>query len=214
MEIADNPKMDLIGLQENMVTTTTTAQKISVVDHINGFQYSPERSDNFVINMEESYSNPRITLQRGFSRKGSFRAGAGSYGGSEKKVNSNGSVSKERESAATAASSPGAGPGVGGGGERGLLLGSSTPEKGTVEGQGHHQITITSAAGSIKATTAVEGRSPSRRNSFKRHQSSWLLDPRKVLFFFATLSSLGTLLLIYFTLSIASVQSDDAAALE
>ncbi|CAI0468148.1 unnamed protein product [Linum tenue] len=211
MEIAENPKMDLIGLQDNMATT---AQKISVVDHINGFQYAPERSDNFVIDMEESYSNPRITLQRSLSRKGSFRGGG--HGGIEKKVNTitNGSVSQEKEPAVAAATSPGVGPGEGEGGERGLLVGSSTPEKGMVEGQGHHQITITSAAGSIKATTAVEGRSTMRRNSFKRHQNSWLLDPRKVLFFFATLSSIGTLLLIYFTLSIAAVQSDDAAAIE
>ncbi|CAN1326920.1 hypothetical protein LINPERPRIM_LOCUS33981 [Linum perenne] len=195
MEIADTPKMEL------------AAQKISVVDHINGFQYTPERPDNFVIDMEdfssstissskESYANSRVTLQRSFSRKGSVR------GGSEKKsINSN-----ETSSAVAAAA----------------LAGGGTPEKGTVatvdhsgnsNGQGHHQITITSAASNIKATS-VDGRCNSRRNSFKRSQTSWLLDPRKVLFFFATLSSIGTLLLICFTLSIAGVQSDDAAILE
>ncbi|CAN1326921.1 hypothetical protein LINPERPRIM_LOCUS33981 [Linum perenne] len=173
MEIADTPKMEL------------AAQKISVVDHINGFQYTPERPDNFVIDMEdfssstissskESYANSRVTLQRSFSRKGSVR------GGSEKKsINSNGSQSKEKDSA-VAGSSP---------------RGGGTPEKGTVatvdhsgnsNGQGHHQITITSAASNIKATS-VDGRCNSRRNSFKRSQTSWLLDPRKVLFFFATL---------------------------
>ncbi|CAN1165858.1 hypothetical protein LINPERHAP2_LOCUS26403 [Linum perenne] len=212
MEIADTPKMEL------------AAQKISVVDHINGFQYTPERPDNFVIDMEdfssstissskESYANSRVTLQRSFSRKGSVR------GGSEKKsINSNGSQSKEKDSAVAGSSPRETSSAV----AAAALAGGGTPEKGTVatvdhsgnsNGQGHHQITITSAASNIKATS-VDGRCNSRRNSFKRSQTSWLLDPRKVLFFFATLSSIGTLLLICFTLSIAGVQSDDAAILE
>ncbi|CAN1222291.1 hypothetical protein LINGRAPRIM_LOCUS539 [Linum grandiflorum] len=141
---------------------------------------------------KESYANSRITLQRSLSRKGFIRGG----GGGDKKA-------AEASSAA--------------------LVGGSMPEMGTKttttvahsansNGQGHHQITITSAASNIKATTTVDGRCAVRRNSFKRSQASWLLDPRKVLFFFATLSSIGTLLLICFTLSI--VQSDDAAVLE
>ncbi|CAN1222286.1 hypothetical protein LINGRAPRIM_LOCUS539 [Linum grandiflorum] len=201
MEIVDTPNMELVELQESKA-----AQKISVVDHINGFQYTPETPDNFVIDMEdfsttttttttgkESYANSRITLQRSLSRKGFIRGG----GGGDKKA------AAEASSAA--------------------LVGGSMPEMGTKttttvahsansNGQGHHQITITSAASNIKATTTVDGRCAVRRNSFKRSQASWLLDPRKVLFFFATLSSIGTLLLICFTLSI--VQSDDAAVLE
>ncbi|CAN1326916.1 hypothetical protein LINPERPRIM_LOCUS33981 [Linum perenne] len=158
--------------------------------------------------MEDFSSSTISSSKRSFSRKGSVR------GGSEKKsINSNGSQSKEKDSA-VAGSSPRVAAAA--------LAGGGTPEKGTVatvdhsgnsNGQGHHQITITSAASNIKATS-VDGRCNSRRNSFKRSQTSWLLDPRKVLFFFATLSSIGTLLLICFTLSIAGVQSDDAAILE
>ncbi|CAN1160709.1 hypothetical protein LINPERHAP2_LOCUS23498 [Linum perenne] len=53
-----------------MDMSSAAMQKISVVDHINGFQYTPERSteeDNFVIDMEdlshnrESYPSSRIT---------------------------------------------------------------------------------------------------------------------------------------------------------
>ncbi|CAN0852476.1 hypothetical protein LINGRAHAP2_LOCUS5328 [Linum grandiflorum] len=198
METVDNPKME----QETMSTT----QKISVVDHINGFQYSPERSspsDNFVIDMMEdlshnkdSYPSSRITLQRSLSRKGLIR-------GSEKKA------VVESVVAASACSSPRSGAA--------LVGSSSTPEKGIAAvGQGNHQITITSVAGgNIKATAAAgseQGRCTPRRNSFKRCQASWLLDPRKVVIFFATLSSMGTLLLIYFTLSIGKVQSEAAAA--
>lgn len=65
--------------------------------------------------------------------------------------------------------------------------------------QNHHQITVTT--GSIG--TANESRFTIRRNSFRRSSSSWILDPKRILFIFATLSSMGTILLIYFTLSIS-----------
>ncbi|CAN1319055.1 hypothetical protein LINPERPRIM_LOCUS31082 [Linum perenne] len=188
-----------------MDMSSAAMQKISVVDHINGFQYMPERTteeDNFVIDMEdlshnrESYPSSRITLQRSLSRKGLIR------GGMEKKA-------VESVVAAEAASSPRGAP---------LLVPSSTPEKGNAtmdhhHQQGNHQIAITSVAGSIKATSTVDqGRCTTRRNSFKRCQAHWLLDPRKVVIFFAALSSMGTLLLIFFTLSIGRLQSDEAAA--
>uniref|UniRef100_A0A803NZ24 Uncharacterized protein n=1 Tax=Cannabis sativa TaxID=3483 RepID=A0A803NZ24_CANSA len=94
------------------------------------------------------------------------------------------------------------------------FVGSCTPEKasgvtlGTTENssnpQVHHQITIT--AGNI--STVTDGRSVLRRNSFKR-SSSWAFDPKKILFFFATLSSVGTILLIYLTLSMSKYNTDD-----
>eukprot|EP00262_Sarcandra_glabra_P000416 TRINITY_DN1048_c0_g1_i2.p1 TRINITY_DN1048_c0_g1~~TRINITY_DN1048_c0_g1_i2.p1 ORF type:complete len:183 (-),score=37.50 TRINITY_DN1048_c0_g1_i2:278-826(-) len=42
-------------------------------------------------------------------------------------------------------------------------------------------------------------------------RSSWI-DPRRILFFFATLSSMGTIILIYFTLSIGKISGGDAQA--
>ncbi|KAG8635242.1 uncharacterized protein LOC110603623 isoform X2 [Manihot esculenta] len=210
MEMADNPKLDLgscrceaEGLEENMGT-----QKISVLDHINGFEYTAEKSDSFVIDME-SFShgsnnkdinpNSRITLQRSFSRKGSVRGG----GGGEKKINYNPS-SNDRDSI-VAASSP---------------RGASMPDKasqvtvGTTDHlsnpQVHHHITInTTSVNSMNAST--ESRCTIRRNSFKRPPSSWAIDPKRVLFFFATLSSMGTILLIYFTLSMGKLSADDSA---
>jgi len=72
------------------------------------------------------------------------------------------------------------------------LIGPSTPEKAAVVTVGttdhssspqlHHQITITT--GNMNATP--ESRCI-RRNSFKRSSPSWVLDPKRVLFFFATL---------------------------
>ncbi|GLT48436.1 hypothetical protein SLA2020_220620 [Shorea laevis] len=196
MNTPENPKLNLTYSVESCSpeeTMTANSQKISASDH---------KSDSLVIDMEsvshgpnkDTNQNSRITLQRSLSRKGSQRI--------EKKINSN-SIASDRDS--FVASSP---------------RGSSTPEKpvgavlGTTVDHGgtkinppvhHHQITITS--GSI-TSTAPESRFPFRRNSFKRSAPPWL-DPKRVLLIFATVSSMGTILLIYFTLSISKMNGDD-----
>ncbi|KAG6641612.1 uncharacterized protein LOC122277621 isoform X2 [Carya illinoinensis] len=196
--MADNPKLVVCGLEENM-----GRQEISVSDHINGFQYSADKSDSFVIDMEslshggankEITANPRITLQRSLSRKGSQRVG-------EKKIIPMTTAAAADRDPALATSSP-----------RAAMVGSSTAEKsmavGTIDNpsspQLHHQITITTG---ININTPTESRCISRRNSFRR--SPWVLDPKKILFLFATLSSMGTILLIYFTLSIAKLDAKE-----
>ncbi|KAF9683433.1 hypothetical protein SADUNF_Sadunf04G0013100 [Salix dunnii] len=150
-------------------------EELSVLDRIDGFQCTKEKSESFVIDMEsfshginkDINTNPRITLQRNLSRKGSPRGGGG--GGSEKKIHSNISHLCDRE-AIVASSSP---------------RGPSTPEKAAAVTVGtpdhssspqvHHQITITT--GTINGTP--EGRCI-RRNSFKRASPSWGLDPKRV----------------------------------
>ncbi|KAJ9689601.1 hypothetical protein PVL29_012345 [Vitis rotundifolia] len=188
--------------------TEKETQKILVSDQVNGFQYKTEKSDSFVVDMEgfpngvnkDTPANSRITLQRSLSRKGSQRGG-------EKKPNSVASIDAD---AVLATSSP-----------RAALVGGSTPEKPVavvvaaaagwttdhhpVGSQVHHHIAIT--AGNI--STITESRCISRRYSFRRASPSWLIDPRRILFFFATLSSMGTILLIYFTLSIKRLGGDD-----
>ncbi|KAF8035765.1 hypothetical protein BT93_C1711 [Corymbia citriodora subsp. variegata] len=196
--MAENPKLEFEGseLDEKMGT-----QKISVSDHMNGSQ--ADKSDDLVIDMD-SFShlvpspckdiNSRITLQRSLSRKGSQRVG-------EDKVISNASAADKNESQpgmVLATSSP-----------RASLLGSNLMDSATMAAlgvtdhtsklQNHHQITVTT--GSIGS--ANESRFTIRRNSFRRTSSSWILDPKRILFIFATLSSMGTILLIYFTLSIS-----------
>ncbi|KAK4258939.1 hypothetical protein QN277_005332 [Acacia crassicarpa] len=185
-------------------------QKISVSDHIDAFQYTPEKSDSFVIDMDafsstinkDNSPNSRITLQRNLSRKGSQRGG-------DKKINGS-SVLHDRDCVPTTGS------------PKATMVGSCTPEKpGAVavgstdhstDSQVHHHITITtsnisSTTTAATATTAIESKGVSRRNSFKR-SSFRVLDPKRILLFFATLSSMGTLLLIYFTLTI-SKQSEE-----
>ncbi|KAG0497095.1 hypothetical protein HPP92_001786 [Vanilla planifolia] len=58
--------------------------------------------------------------------------------------------------------------------------------------------------------TATIGGNRCRRAPHRR-SSRWL-NPRRVLIFFATLSSMGTLVLLYFTLSMAKVTGGDANA--
>ncbi|XP_024158236.1 uncharacterized protein LOC112165801 isoform X2 [Rosa chinensis] len=196
--MAEIPKLDLAsidelyGLEEKM-----GPQKISVSDHINGFHYTADKSDSFVIDMEsfnhaitdkDVTANSRIS--RNLSRKWSQRVG-------EKKISTDGN-SNDRDVSGSAITSP---------------KGPITPEKpavvaGTADHPGspqvHHQITVTAA----NIGTTTDGRCIARRNSFRR-SSSWAVDPKRVLFFFATLSSIGTILLIYFTLTIGKYNIEE-----
>ncbi|XWS15611.1 hypothetical protein CRYUN_Cryun34aG0016100 [Craigia yunnanensis] len=207
--ITENPKLDLASSYEGHGSEEKiSTQKISVSDHINGFQYTTDKSDSFVIDMESfsrgganKETNPNSRITRSLSRKGSQRG--------DKKIitpnctNSNSSSTlDDRDSFVATAFSP---------------RGSSTPEKPTAVAVGsidhasnppvHHQITITTG----NSTSATESRFSLRRNSSRRSPTPWLLDPKKILLFFATLSSMGTILLIYFTLSSSKMNGDGNA---
>ncbi|AES93616.2 hypothetical protein MtrunA17_Chr5g0394061 [Medicago truncatula] len=200
----ESPKLDLSScyygcgdhaFEMEQKNTPTQRMSVSVSDHMNGFQYPTEKFDSYVIDMDAAFSsginkdssanaNPRITkgLQRSLSRKGSQR-------GVDRKVNGLSMLQVHdinNKDAISALCSP---------------LGSCTPTAmaagspdHSINPHNHHQINI------IGTTTATTGESRlTRRNSFIR-SSSWTLDPKRVLIFFATLSSMGTMLLIYFTL--------------
>ncbi|KAE8689711.1 Detected protein of unknown function [Hibiscus syriacus] len=171
MDMKENPKLDLASSYEDRVSEEKkSTQKISILDHTNGFQYTTtDKSDCFAIDMEsfsngvfnkEMNPNPRIT--RSLSRKGS-------------------------PPDSFVSSSPRA------------QCGGFRDYRSATNQQVHHQITITT--GSI--TAATESRFNPRRNSCRRPPPPWLLDPKRVLMLFATLSSIGTILLIYFTLSMS-----------
>lgn len=186
-------------------------QKISVSDKTNSLQFTNSKPDSFTVDMDrlshltdkDKTANSRITMQRSFSRKGSLQRG------NEKKINPS-SPANDRDANIGSSASP-----------RAALAGSSTPEKPMVVTVGttnqplnspqlHHQITI--MTGNIGgATTGAEGRSTPKRSGFRRTPPSWTVDPRRVVLFFATLSSMGTLLLIYFTLSMGKLSGDDDA---
>lgn len=59
------------------------------------------------------------------------------------------------------------------------------PHDHSITPQVHNQITITN--GGISSTAATESKSGGKRFSFRRPSPAWIIDPRRVLFFFATL---------------------------
>ncbi|KAL0353224.1 UNVERIFIED_CONTAM: hypothetical protein Sangu_0903700 [Sesamum angustifolium] len=185
-----------------------TGLKICVSDHVNGLQHhsSAAKSDSFVVDMErfshltekDMNANSRITLvvwgmkklQRNLSRKVSARSG-------EKKI-----IATNERDTTLLATSP-----------RATLHGGSTPEKPVAVVMGptdhstvpqlHHQISFTNGT--------VGSECGGKRFSFRRSSHSWTIDPRRILLFFATLSCVGTIVLIYFTLSMGKLSGDDAA---
>ncbi|TKY71213.1 hypothetical protein E2542_SST07508 [Spatholobus suberectus] len=136
---------------------------------------------------------------RSLSRKGAQRLG-------DRKVNGNTTLHHDKDTV-PAICSP-----------KATLVGPCTPEKPAGMAVGpmdhsinphvHHQITMT--ANNISGGTPTESKCITRRNSFRR-PFSWALDPKRVLLFFATLSSMGTMLLIYFTLTISKQNGDEYA---
>ncbi|WOL15120.1 hypothetical protein Cni_G23901 [Canna indica] len=64
------------------------------------------------------------------------------------------------------------------------------------------------AAGILRATTPTPDGARWRRVGTRRSHSPWL-DPSRIVIVFATLSSMGTLILLYFTLSMGKMNSDN-----
>ncbi|WJX54584.1 hypothetical protein P8452_40450 [Trifolium repens] len=171
----------------------------SVSDNVNccsSYQYTTEKADSYVIDMDafsssinkdSSNQNSRITVQRSLSRKGSQRVG-------DRKINGLTTLQiHDNKDVLSAMCSPIA-----------TLSGACTPilpatmavvsADHSINPHAHQQSNI----GGTTTSTTTTG-SLTRRNSFIR-SSSWTIDPKRVLIFFATLSSMGTMLLIYFTL--------------
>lgn len=189
-------------------------QKMTVPDHhMNGLknENGVSKSDTFIVDLNSfsngldkesitnatSNINSRITLQRSFSRKGPQRV-------AERKIN-------DRDDPLAPSSSPRATQVVPMS-EKSLLpstlpIGSSDLKKTDQLQHQHQQHQITIKTGGV-STIAADGRW-GNRSSFKRSPPSWFLDPKRILLFFATLSSLGTILLIYFTLSMKNPSEKD-----
>ncbi|XP_045787331.1 uncharacterized protein LOC123882589 [Trifolium pratense] len=192
MELAQIHELDLEGLDSKQ-QMNIGSQRILVSDHINAYQYSSEKVDSYVIDMDSFSSsinkdiinaNSRTTLQRNLSRKGSQRD-----------RNVSGNVTLQDKDTVPTTCSP-----------KASLLGpckstvvtvGSTQNSTNPPQQVHHQITVTAASNMRNNNT--ENKCITRRST----SYSWLLDPKKVLLAFATFSSVGTLLLIYLTLSIS-----------
>ncbi|XP_050920567.1 uncharacterized protein LOC127138220 [Lathyrus oleraceus] len=168
------------------------------LDHMNSFQYTNEKIESYVIDMDpfspginkdNANTNSRITTQRSLSRKGSQRLG-------DRKMNSIATLQiHDNKDLISAMCSP-------------LGVGCGTPEKSGAMLVSSTDHSINQHIHQQSGATTGETKPLTRRNSFVR-STSWSLDPKRVLIFFATLSSMGTMLLIYFTLISNKQNSDD-----
>lgn len=144
-------------------------------------------SDSFQVDMEhfshlstkDNTVNSSFTLQRSFSRK------------VEEKKMSCPTVDIERD----AISSP-----------KDDMSDKLIPITTGTDEQEVHQISIVTTTIATNGTPTKSRLINRRSNSFK--QSS-IINPRSIMFFFATLSIMGTILLIYFTLSMAKHNGDE-----
>ncbi|KAF8115002.1 hypothetical protein N665_0030s0050 [Sinapis alba] len=169
-----------------------------------GFVTIDVESFSPLLHTDFSSSSPRSTLHRSVSRKGSPRYN------NEMKLHCDANGNDKETSFPQ---SP--------------LRGSSAPEKpstfdhaGTVttantaaSSSPLHQITITTSAATAGNMISDQNRERrfgfARKSSFKRSHTSWMLDPKKIVLFCATLSSIGSILLIIFTLSISKSDPGD-----
>ncbi|KAK4857721.1 hypothetical protein QYF36_005139 [Acer negundo] len=224
--MADSPKLDSTSSCEASGFEENKNNKVSILDHVNGYQYNAiKKSDSFVIDMD-TFSGPinkdhinansRITLQRSLSRKGSQRGGAAAASAAaaaaaEKKINSN---INDRDTIVSTSSPRGHGMAPEKQTMAAAVVGADQSGGERAQGLHHHQITITTG-NMISRSGSPENRSAMKmRNSFKRSSSTWVIDPKRVLLFFATLSSMGTILLIYFTIAVGKYRAPDESFLD
>ncbi|KAI3948746.1 hypothetical protein MKX01_022160 [Papaver californicum] len=76
--------------------------------------------------------------------------------------------------------------------------------------KGQQMVTV-AAAESNNNSKLMKKRSHSKHHNQLKSASqprNWMMDPRRILFFLASLSSMGTVILIYFTLSIGKFNGD------
>ncbi|XP_023517776.1 uncharacterized protein LOC111781429 isoform X2 [Cucurbita pepo subsp. pepo] len=185
MESADNPKSVIpSGEVNNGVEKAVVPDKILISDQTNRSQYTT-KPDSFIIDMDSFSSSTTkeisqsSSISRNFSRKGTLRGG-------NKIGQDHGAAADDTEQSM----SP-----IGG-----VVLGAaSTLEKqAVVMGLGSRE----ELGGGGNGSGGTE-RLSVRRSSFKRSSQacSWYLDPRKIFMLCATLSCLGTMVLIYFAFS-------------
>ncbi|XP_057536771.1 uncharacterized protein LOC130814654 [Amaranthus tricolor] len=197
-----------------MKLNSVVAGEKNGIEEINGLKYENSgnnKSDCYIVDLENicnggvnllqhssTTTNSRITLQRSVSRKVPQR-------GVEKKVIDRDTTSLALSSSprdAQVVSTP---------------MKPISPPTMPLGSQNHimtthqhnhsvqqHQITI--KTGGI--STIADGRLGSR-SSLKRSSYTWFSDPKRILLFFASLSSMGTMLLIYFTLAVSKANDKD-----
>ncbi|GAB2231534.1 hypothetical protein Drorol1_Dr00010542 [Drosera rotundifolia] len=173
------------------------------------------RSDSFVVDLEslsngvdnDFASSSRITLQRSLSRKATPTISRGGGGGKKITISSQ---TFDRDTPPLVSTSPSQGTPAG---ENNMSeKPASSPRMAAVDAAveqrtnllPQHQITIRAANISTMADAKL-----TKRHSLRRPTRSWFSDPRRILLFFATLSSIGSIMLIVFLLNMSKPTDND-----
>ncbi|KAI3718761.1 hypothetical protein L6452_19644 [Arctium lappa] len=185
------------NLQEFQEKCTQTVSAFDQILNMKSDSFTLEMAPFSHLTNKDLSHTSRNNLQRSLSRKGSQT-------GAEKKMDLNCLMNDvERD----VISSPKASLMVGIMPEKLIVVNQTTDHISKPQVQ--HQIAIMTGGSTTRTKPAEPTQislSVMRSSSFK--QSS-LFKPRRILFFFATLSSLGTILLICLTLSMAKYNGDD-----
>ncbi|KAL9255068.1 hypothetical protein AKJ16_DCAP00404 [Drosera capensis] len=171
------------------------------------------RSDSFVVDLEslsngvdnDFASSSRIT--RSLSRKATPTISRGGGGGKKIIISSQ---AFDRDTPPLVSTSPSQGTPAG---ENNMSEKPASPPRmaaadSTIEQQTNqvpqHQITIRAAN-----ISAIADGKLTKRQSLRRPTRSWFSDPRRILLFFATLSSIGSIMLIVFLLNMSKPNDND-----
>ncbi|KAG6594650.1 hypothetical protein SDJN03_11203, partial [Cucurbita argyrosperma subsp. sororia] len=193
MESADNPKSVIPSGEVN-----NGVEKAVVPDQTNSVQYTT-KPDSFIIDLDSFSSSATkeisqsSSISRNFSRKGTLRGG-------NKIGQDHGAADDTQESM-----SPIGGVVLGAAStleKQAVVMGLGSREELGGGGNGSGALSHEIAKSTAHGGSGTE-RLSFRRSSFKRSSQacSWYLDPRKIFMLCATLSCLGTMVLIYFAFS-------------
>ncbi|KAF6162988.1 hypothetical protein GIB67_021137 [Kingdonia uniflora] len=142
--------------------------------------------DSFVVDIETlcngTTANSRLTLQRSLSRKGSQR--------NERMITSKRDTGGDIRDGAPKAGS----------------MTDSTPLEKSIMGNMVGE-EVTDPFIVIQTQPIITTNIETKCKRYNKQRSSWV-DPWRILLFFATLTSMGTIILIYFTLSIWKLDAD------
>ncbi|OVA10919.1 hypothetical protein BVC80_8751g13 [Macleaya cordata] len=181
-------------------------QKMKISDQEEGFVVN---IDNLSHTMDKDITaNSRITLQKTFSRKLSQRG--------ERKI-----TCQEQEDCLLGGGGGGGGGGVADGSfkEAASVGDCKQSDKSVIVnvvglGPTEEPTMISTTEQSTQKQQIViksNGADQSKCRRYNKQRSPFWMDPRRVFLFFATLSSMGTIILIYFTLSVGKLSGDDHA---
>ncbi|MCL7044464.1 hypothetical protein MKW94_014575 [Papaver nudicaule] len=204
--------MHMMGIERILSSEHVQQKKENSTADTKFLEQGLSESDSFVVDIDNLsqvtlHDHQNKQFQRSLSRKVSSQRGVGN-GGAENDhssnkeeagfVNGDHCVSANKLMGSTFIDLPQVATASNVGGS----IGTTQNINGNQKGQ---QMVTVAAAESNKNSKLMKKKSHSKHHNQLKSSSqprNWMMDPRRILLLFASLSSMGTIILIYFTLSI------------